>query len=190
MKTILLSIVLFTATSIYAQNPSMTIAHTGLSPNDELTVFVGDSIDFIYGSGGSHPMTEGWQTGETSTPILFVTQTVNGSTPSVTFTINTPGVYYFHCGTNPANSDNWGKITVLDSASAGIAENQLTHFVISPNPVVDLLTIQNFQGEAFIYSLNGKMLMKISSAVTNVNHLPSGIYFIKSEGVSTKFIKQ
>ncbi|MDG1147492.1 MAG: T9SS type A sorting domain-containing protein [Crocinitomicaceae bacterium] len=187
MKTILLSILLLTSTSIFAQ--SMTLSHSGITPNSELTVTVGQSIEFIHGGGGQHPMTEGWQSGEYSTPIPFATQTVSFSNPSVTFTLDTPGVYYFHCGTNPANDDLWGKITVLDSG-AGVLENQMTRVVISPNPVVDVLSLSNIEEEVFIYDTKGEMMMKTSSKTVDVSQLPSGVYIVKSKSLRSKFIKQ
>ena len=90
MKTITLFIIAISTSLLsFGQNPSMTISHTGLAPYDTLTVYAGDSIDFIYGGGGSHPMTEGWQSGQSSSPISFPTQTVTSSIPSVTKTPTT-----------------------------------------------------------------------------------------------------
>ena len=184
-------IFLFISSFSYSQNPSMTISHLGLAPYDTLTVFVGDSIDFIYGGGGSHPMTEGWQTGESSIPIPFATQTVTSSIPSVTFTLDTPGIYYFHCAGNPANSNNWGKITVLDTAgTTGVSQIEQLEVRVFPNPVADILTIENFSGEACVYDLTGKLVMTLTKATTDVSALRSGTYIIKSEKIKTRFIKK
>tara|TARA_B110000046_G_C12996188_1_gene400108 strand:- start:122 stop:697 length:576 start_codon:yes stop_codon:yes gene_type:complete len=190
MKTItLFIIVLSTSLLSFGQNPSMTIAHTGISPSAELTIYAGDSIDFLFGSGGTHPMTEGWQSGETSIPIPFPTQTVTSSITSVTFTLNTPGTYYFHCGTNPSNSANWGKINVLDSTSVGISEDQMISYTIYPNPVTNILTIEGLNGTAEIYNLTGKKVMDINSSIIDVSNLPKGEYIIKTGESSSTFIK-
>ncbi|MBT6030301.1 MAG: T9SS type A sorting domain-containing protein [Crocinitomicaceae bacterium] len=189
MKTILLLITLSTSVISYGQNPSMTIAHTGISPNSELTVYAGESIDFLYGSGGNHPMTEGWQSGAASTPIPFVTQTVNSSIQSVTFTLDIPGTYYFHCGTNPGNSNNWGQINVLDSTSTGITEKQPLSYNVYPNPVSDILTIENFIEEAYIYNIKGEKVFTIQNKSTDISTFPSGVYFVESNELKIKFIK-
>lgn len=191
MKSILhLAFALSIVTVLQAQNPSMTIAHSGLSPSDELTIYVGDSIDFFYGSGGDHPMTEGWQTGEASSPIPFVTQAVSSSIPSVTFSMNTAGIYYFHCGTNPSNSNNWGKITVLDTIATGIPDHLVLENKVYPNPVSSTLTIEGLEGHAMIYDVNGKMVMTLNTPSTNISSLSSGIYFIEYKGRRSKIIKQ
>ena len=190
MKTITLFIIAISTSLLsFGQNPSMTISHTGLAPYDTLTVYVGDSIDFIHGGGGPHPMTEGWGSGENSTPITFPTQTITLSNPLVTFSLDTPGTYYFHCGTNPSNSDLWGKITVLDSASAGISEDQMISYTIYPNPATDLLTIEVLNHTAEIYNLIGKKVMDINSSIVDINDLPKGKYIIKIGEYSSIFIK-
>ena len=191
MKNLLYTAILLITTFIsYGQNPSMTISHAGISPSTTLTVNEGDSIDFFYGGGQSHPMTEGWQTGEFSTPITFVTQTVTSSNPSVTFLLDTPGTYYFHCGSNPGNSSNWGKITVLDTNATTVIENKIDAYKIYPNPVSDVIYIDGIEGEATIIDLNGKIVQIISEKKTNLSALPSGVYFIEIKGVRTKFIKK
>ena len=194
MKTItLFTAILLTSILSFGQNPSMTIAHSGIvtapSSNDKsLTVYVGDSIDFIHGGGGSHPMTEGWQTGEISTPITFSTQTVTSSNPSTTFALNTAGTYYFHCGTNPGNTDNWGKITVLPSTT-GIDENKSVEYKIYPNPVSNILTIEGLKGTSEIYNLLGKKVIESNSQTINIENLPKGNYVIKIGEYKSTFIK-
>jgi len=187
MKTLLTIILLFTFGS-FANSQSMTFAHTGITPYDTLTVYAGEDIEFIFGGGGAHPMTEGWQTGETSTPIPFVTQTVTSTIPSVIFTLDTPGTYYFHCATNPGNDVNWGKITVVEHL--GVSEETKDDILIYPNPVENELIIKAFSGDATIYDISGNAVLIIDSETTDVSLLPAGIYFVKMEGVKTKFIKK
>jgi len=190
MKNLLYTAILLITTFIsYGQNPSMTISHTGISPSTTLTVNEGDSIDFFYGGGGSHPMTEGWQSGQTSSPISFPTQTVTSSIPSVTFTLDTPGTYYFHCGTNPGNSNNWGKITVLDTTATEIIETEIVEYKIYPNPSTDVITIEGLNGAAEIYNLIGEKVMDVNSSIINVYDLLKGVYIIKIEEYNATFIK-
>jgi len=171
------------------QNQSMTIAHTGLSPESVLTVNVGEEIDFFYGSGGSHPMTEGWNTGETSV-VPFETQTVTSVISSVTFSLETPGTYYFHCGTNPMNQGNWGSIIVVDPS---IGVNDLSvgteTFTVYPNPTNQIITIDGFYGTAEIFNIVGEKVMDVRNKVTSITRLPNGVYIIKMENEQLKFIK-
>lgn len=190
MKTITLFIIALSVSLMsFGQNQSMTIAHTGLSPNAEITVIAGDSIDFFFGSGGTHPMTEGWQSGESSTPISFATQTVSNTIQSTTFAMDTPGTYYFHCGTNPSNAANWGKIIVLDAAAAGTPENQLISYTVYPNPATDILTIEGVNQTVEIYNLIGEKVLEVNSSTINISTLPNGEYVIKIGEFSSTFVK-
>ena len=191
MKQMLLSsLMVFFTTILLAQFPSMTISHQGLAPSDTLTVFAGDSITFNYGGGGPHPMTEGWQTGQTSTPVPFPTQTVTSAIPKKTFALDTPGVYYFHCGTNPMNSDNWGKITVLESVATGVKEKEDISYNIYPNPVKSILHIQGFDEPRKIYDLTEKEIMEVNESKTSVEQLPAGIYILRINSFSSLIIKK
>lgn len=89
---------------------SFNVSHTGLAPASEATVQVGDTVLFIYGGGGPHPMMSGH--GSTESPVFFPTVTVNTSIPEATTVLNEPGTYLFHCGTNPGNTLNWGTLIV------------------------------------------------------------------------------
>lgn len=185
-----LSLVAVAGLTALSQNPTMTISHSGITPNKVMTVYKGQDIDFKYGSGQAHPMTEGWQTGEFSTPVAWTTRTVSSTVQSITFQIDTVGVFYFHCNNNAANSNNWGKITVVDSSSMSIDPLDIPGFTVSPNPVGDILNIDGFGGEASIHHVNGKTLMQLKDAKTNVSHLQPGIYFIESKRATVKFVKQ
>lgn len=182
----------------FGQNQSMTIAHTGISANDTLWVTPGEQIDFIYGSGGNHPMTSGQ--GATPSPVFFPTITVSSSIPLVTFSLTTEGTYIFHCGTNPGNTDNWG--TIIVSATNSINENYANPtFELFPNPSAEVISIELGSqeiGEYTIFDLNGKSVM-VGSVSTHENQiavstLDAGHYTItisiNGKVSSTKFIKQ
>lgn len=189
MKIITLFTAIFlTSLLSFGQNPSMTISHLGLAPSDNLTVNTGDSIDFIFGGGSTHPMTEGWPSTQSSTPVAFTTQTVTSTNTLTTFTLDTPGTYYFHCGTNPNNSNNWGKITVLGPTS--IKENKTSKYNIYPNPASDILIIEGLEGVAEIFSLNGKKVMEASLSTVDIKDLSKGTYIIKIGEYNSSFIKK
>ena len=179
---------------VFAMAQEMTIAHTGIStipnsPDKSLSVNVGDDITFIYGGGGSHPMTEGWQDGSSSTPTAFVTQTVTSSISSVTFQINTAGTYRFHCGTNPANSNNWGTIYVTEGTTEidEVVNNPISIF---PNPATNDITIDGLNSMAQVFDVNGKKVMDITNGTFDVSELSKGTYVVKSEKYNTLFIKE
>jgi plastocyanin len=191
-KTILTLSLAFVST--FAIGQSMTISHTGIatvpsSTDKSLSVNVGDDITFIYGGGGSHPMTEGWQDGSTSTPVPFVTQTVTSSIPTVTFQINTAGIYKFHCGASPGNSNNWGTIYVADGTTSVETENN-NPISVFPNPVRDKLTVKGLTESALIYGLNGNKVMYVTNGTFNVSDLAKGTYIVKTTKFNTVFIKK
>jgi len=189
MKKLALIVLCFITTISFGQHPSMTISHSGLAPSNVLTVYEGDLIDFIHGGGGPHPMMEGWESGETSSPIDFESQTVTSGDPLVTFSIDTPGTYYFHCGTNPGNENNWGKIIVLEAGTTDIPTNQVVEYTVYPNPANETLTIDGFTGTGEIFNLIGEKVMDINSSTININVLPVGLYVIKIGDYRTTFVK-
>jgi len=186
-KILFIASILATTLSI---SQSFTISHQGLAPSSTLTVNAGEEIQFIYGSGGTHPMAEGWNSGEVSTPIAFVTQTVTSSNPTATFTLDTPGTYYFHCDTNPGNQDNWGKIIVLASGTSSVEEVALTEVSIYPNPATNMLNIKGLTNKAVFYNLVGEKVLETTNSVVNIETLPIGVYVINVDGVNHKFIKE
>jgi hypothetical protein len=189
---------LFLFITVNAQNQSMTITHSGISANDTLWVVPGEMIDFIYGSGGTHPMTTGQ--GSTPSPIFFPTVTVSSSVPLQTFSLTTIGTYIFHCGTNPGNTDNWGTIIVQEAAS--IDEQKMSTTInVYPNPAADLISIglnETVDGDYIIFDLSGNIVlngaMSEMEQVVNISSLEKGTYFLKIESISgssmTSFIKQ
>ncbi len=195
MKNTLFTIALaFVTTLTFAQNQSMSLSHFGGASPSQLTVSVGEEIDFFWAGGQTHPMTEGWQTGESSTPIPFQTITVTSANTEaannpVTFTLEEAGTYYFHCGTNAANSNLWASIIVTESG-VGIEEEEVTNSGVFPNPACDFLTIKNFKGEASVYSITGKLMLKVSIPLIDITNLPNGIYILDNQGSKTQFIKE
>ena len=178
LKTILPLFLLYTGIA-FSQFPSMTISHFGLSPNDTLWVMPGDSISFIFGGGGDHPMMSGH--GTTESPVFFPTVTVTASDTIENFALTTEGVYYFHCGTNPANTANWG--TIIVGGYEGTNELNATSLFIYPNPTSDVLNIISDEaGEYCITNINGSRVLQGTTCdqqtLLSISELPIGEYFV------------
>jgi plastocyanin len=188
-KVLFIASVLISVLS-FSQNQSITISHSGLSPSSVLTVNAGELIDFIHGGGGSHPMTEGWGVTESSTPSDFITRTVTSSNPLVTFSIDIPGTYYFHCGTNPGNTNNWGKIIVLEENTSSVDENETKEFSVYPNPVTKNLILKGFNVDAQLYNINGLKVMDITTPIVNIESLVKGTYIVVSGNNRSIIIKK
>lgn len=196
MKKLLLLSAFAVCLSAFGQNQSMTISHSGLSPNDTLWVTPGEQIDFIFGGGGAHPMTSGH--GATASPVFFPTVTVTSTDPVATFSLTTIGTYIFHCGTNPANSANWGTIIVQDLASID-ESNNVNSVILYPSPSSNLIEITVAYGGSFqILDLSGNIIkngtLAPGSTAINVENLEKGYYFFIFENEMSKetirFIKE
>jgi plastocyanin len=194
-KTILTLALAFVGTFAMAQE--MTIAHTGIttvpvSTDQSLTVNVGDDITFIYGGGGSHPMTEGHPgTGAVSTPLPFITTTVSSSFPSFTFQINTAGTYKMHCATSPTNDKNYGTLYVLgEGGSTAVEDVKENPVSVYPNPATNNIIIEGINGIAQVLDVNGKKVMNITNGAVNISDLAKGTYIINQNNTNTIFIKK
>ena len=195
MKKTILTLA-FAIVGTFAIAQEMTIAHKGIttvptSTDKSLTVYVGGYITFLYGGGGSHPMTEGHpSTGAASTPVAFITATVTSSIPSFTFQINTAGTYKFHCGSSPTNDKNYGTIYVLEegaTAVEGVTKNNISIF---PNPANDVLTVEGLDEIANVLDMNGKQVMSITNGTVNISDLAKGTYIINQNNTNAIFIKK
>lgn len=193
-KTLFTLAIAFVSTFTFAQNQSMSLSHFGGASPSQLTVSVDEEIDFFWAGGQPHPMTEGWQTGESSTPVPFPTIIVTSANTEsannpVTFTLDQAGTYYFHCGTNPSNSNLWASI-IVEESGVGIEETEQDNLGIYPNPAYDFLTIKGFVEEASIYSISGKLILNVTTPVVDISSLSNGIYILENQGVKTQFIKE
>jgi len=168
---------------------SFTVQHAGLAPSAEATVNVGDTIQFIYGSGGPHPMTSGHGTAIES-PTFFPTVTVTAGAPEAFLVLDEPGVYYFHCGTNPNNSSNWGTLNVVDPTS-DLGNLSVTTWTPSWNASLRQLSFNgsDLPTDVALLSVAGKLVdswgLAGSNATVQVPELPAGLYIIRgNDGVN------
>lgn len=162
---------------------SFTISHAGLQPSSEATVNVGDTVKFIHGGGGPHPMTSGHN--QTPSPTFFPTVSVTIGAPEATFALEEAGVYFFHCGTNPMNSNNWGTLTVVDPNNpTSINESQASSWGLESNVIRGEVVLkgEELPSQMSLYGLNGQLVERwnprMSNGVLNVVGLPQGLYVI------------
>jgi len=176
---------------------SFTVSHMGLAPSSEATVNIGDTVLFIYGSGGPHPMTSGHN--QTPSPTFFPTVTVTSGEPEATATFDEAGVYYFHCGTNPNNSNNWGTLTVVDPNNPNaVSEEAASAWTLQTNVVRNevVLNGQNWPEEVVLFSMSGQAIQRwnpaLSGGVLSVAGLPQGTYVLRGNegGAKTLWIQQ
>ncbi|MBC8310728.1 MAG: T9SS type A sorting domain-containing protein [Candidatus Marinimicrobia bacterium] len=120
--------IIFTFSILISQ--SMTLSHSGITPSSTLVVESGENITFIYGSGGSHPMTS-----DNDSPVYFPTVTVSSGNPTAVFSLTAVGTYTFHCATNPGNSSLHGTIIVEAS------EPDFTLGDVNDDGVINILDI-------------------------------------------------
>ena len=74
----------------------------------------------------------------------------------------------------------------------GINEVETSSFTIYPNPATDILTV-NGEGLAEVYNTLGQMVISENvngTAQLNVNNLESGVYFVRMNGATQRFIKK
>lgn len=88
------------------------------------------------------------------------------------------------------------KITFNEEGTS-IETHNATSTSIFPNPVNDKLIIQNaesiYGSDIYIYSMTGVLVNKFSQwngEAIDASHLSSGVYFIKTNSTTLKFIKQ
>jgi len=164
---------------------SFTVQHAGLAPSAEATVNVGDTIQFLYGSGGPHPMTSGHGTGIAS-PTFFPTVTVTSAIPEAFCTLDEPGVYFFHCGTNPSNANNWGTLNVVDPTS-GVGERPAATWTPSWNASLRQISLngKRLPRQVALVDMSGKLAhswnLAGANATLQIADLPAGMYILRGD---------
>jgi plastocyanin len=178
MKTTLLLFFTIISFALSAQTThNLAWANDGSSNNQQITIDVGDTIIWTWGSGfhnlrATSGGTESFDTGFFSGP---------GHT--FTYTFNQVGSTNYVC--DPHQGNMYGTVTV--SSTASISKNKLLSFELSPNPVSDQLSIQlptgSEKAEVGIFDYTGR-LVKSKTITSNdtsidVQKLSKGIYLIR-----------
>ena len=104
-------------------------------------------------------------------------------------------VHIFNASNNELASFNVGispGTIVFDVRPLSAGINDLTKSIsVYPNPTNEIVTVSNTNGaEITILDLSGKTLINSSSNEINVSNLSAGTYFVSSNGIKTKFVKQ
>ena len=175
-KTLLLffTIISFALTAQTTYN--LDWANDGSSNNQQITIDVGDTIIWTWGSG-THNLRA------TSGTESFDSGYFTGAGNTFTYTFNQVGSTDYVCDPHAGNMN--GTVTV--TSTAGISENNLLSFEMYPNPVSDLLSIQLPTGtekaEVSVFDYTGRLVSSkiISSNDTaiDVQKISRGIYMIR-----------
>ena len=152
MKKILLlffTIISFTLSAQTTHN--LDWANDGSSNNQQITIDVGDTIIWTWGSG-THNLRA------TSGTESFDSGYFTGAGNTFTYTFNQVGSTDYVCDPHAGNMN--GTVTV--TSTAGISENNLLSFEMYPNPVSDLLNIQLPTGtekaEVSVFDYTGRLV--------------------------------
>ena len=175
-KTLLLFFTIISFTLSAQTTHNLDWANDGSSNNQQITIDVGDTIIWTWGSG-THNLRA------TSGTESFDSGYFTGTGNTFTYTFNQVGSTDYVCDPHAGNMN--GTVTV--TSTAGISENNLLSFEMYPNPVSDLLNIQLPTGtekaEVSVFDYTGRLVSSkiISSNDTalNVQKISRGIYMIR-----------
>ena len=175
-KTLLLFFTMISFTLSAQTTHNLDWANDGSSNNQQITIDVGDTIIWTWGSG-THNLRA------TSGTESFDSGYFTGAGNTFTYTFNQVGSTDYVCDPHAGNMN--GTVTV--TSTAGISENNLLSFEMYPNPVSDLLNIQLPTGtekaEISVFDYTGRLVSSkiISSNDTaiDVQKISRGIYMIR-----------
>jgi len=175
-KTLLLFFTIISFTLSAQTTHNLDWANDGSSNNQQITIDVGDTIIWTWGSG-THNLRA------TSGTESFDSGYFTGAGNTFTYTFNQVGSTDYVCDPHDGNMNG----TVNVTSTAGISENNLLSFEMYPNPVSDLLSIQLPTGtekaEVSVFDYTGRLVSSktISSNDTaiDVQKISKGIYMIR-----------
>ena len=175
-----LKLLVFTLLSNFAFSQTNHELNWGMSStNQQITIDVGDSVTWTWGSG-SHNLRS---TGGVET---FDSGYFTGPGAQFSYTFTNPGVTTYICDPHP--NSMYGAVTVLGTAS--VSEINNLELNIYPNPIVDLVNLKfnnNFEGIILIeiYDTLGRLSFTQNKFLSdnklsfNVSDLERGIYILK-----------
>ena len=175
-KTLLLFFTIISFTLSAQTTHNLDWANDGSSNNQQITIDVGDTIIWTWGSG-THNLRA------TSGTESFDSGYFSGAGNTFTYTFNQVGSTDYVCDPHDGNMN--GTVTV--TSTAGISKNNLLSFEMYPNPVSDVLNIQLPTGtekaEISVFDYTGRLVSSkiISSNDTaiDVQKISRGIYMIR-----------
>lgn len=111
--------------------------------------------------------------------------------------LNNPEHYFFYMWDNNWQpSDVWDYYWSEHTLVSGIAQSNLLQYLISPNPVTDILTISGLTDATYasVYTSNGKLVQ--TALLDNITHsmdihrLPAGVYFLHLKAGGRAVVRQ
>ena len=160
----------------------------------DLTIEVGDTVEWVWGDSGNHTVTS--QGGSTET---FDSGAMNGLGNIFSVTFNQIGSNNYLCSFHPGSMS--GIITVVADGTLSNKDFSLESFNISPNPAKSFFKLElpnqinkvNLQ----VYDVLGKEILNkylSSESIVDISGWNNGIYLVKvsSDNIShvKRFIKQ
>ncbi len=96
-----------------------------------------------------------------------------------------PGANYYQV----KSTDNYGVQVVTDVKKIEV-DQAIFQMGVYPNPAKDFISVSGVEGEATIYSANGKLVGKYASTnFMDVKELQSGVYYIRTAKGIFQFVK-
>lgn len=192
-KSFLLFTALFSGSLVFAQTNYDVEVGGGMNPPPYFspqffTIQQGDIVVWT-SVGGTHNI-NGTQATFPNNPESFSYALANGANSNVwdySFAFNTPGVYHYECSMWDHNETQFGTITVTEATA--ISETETNAGLLFPNPANEQITVMTDK-PIFIYNKLGELVLTTSANPVDLSTLRSGVYLLKSEGVTEKFIKQ
>ena len=175
-KTLLLFFTIISFTLSAQTTHNLDWANDGSSNNQQITIDVGDTIIWTWGSG-THNLRA------TSGTESFDSGYFTGAGNTFTYTFNQVGSTNYVCDPHAGNMN--GTVTV--TSTAGITKNNLLSFDMYPNPVSDMLTVQLPTGtekaEVSIIDYTGRLVfsktISFNDTSIDVQSISKGIYIIR-----------
>lgn len=145
----------------------------------------GISVDYSVNAGAPNWITTGMAS--TSFAITNAYQLMNFDFSSINAANNNANFKVRLRFTGPNMTADEGKrvtfnnIAVHGTASLGVKENQVSQFVVYPNPTSDLLNIKGVENANYkIFSIDGKLIKSgTASAQLNLSDLSKGMYLLQ-----------
>ncbi|CAI8423210.1 MAG: Uncharacterised protein [Flavobacterium sp. SCGC AAA160-P02] len=176
MKTKLFFLFSLLSFCLSSQNTyDLTWANDGSDDNQQITIEIGDTVRWTWGSG-THNLratsgTESFNSGYHAGPGYVFS-----------YTFNQVGSTNYVCDPHAGNMN--GTVTV--TSTAGVTENKVLRFDIYPNPALDELSIQLPQGmnkaTVSVFDYLGRLIktqsLSSDNAKLDVSFLSSGLYLI------------
>ena len=190
-----LKLLVFTLLSNFAFSQTNHELNWGMSStNQQITIDVGDSVTWTWGSG-SHNLRS---TGGVET---FDSGYFTGPGAQFSYTFTNPGVTTYICDPHP--NSMYGAVNVVGTAS--FDDQSLLNLSLYPNPASNIinLSIENLANAELkieVYDVIGRLNKTVNTTFENnktsldISKLTSGIYIVKvinGDAVSVKrFVKE